>query len=145
MVAAVLEGLKLNSRKVRDLRLLAWHGMSDDRPVHVEQALFWADLSNQDSGKRWSLVQIGRNPDRGDVFASWGLYIVMDTPWQPVKSFDHPPNNIDVYSFLQFWSFAPDKPWRLLTCGVREQTWKYVTGELPTKLYPAGCLTRALS
>src|SRR5437773_9750104 len=135
MARAALAGLSADPADVLDLRLLAWHGMIDDRPVHVEQALFWVALRRRGVGEQWALVQLGRNPDRSDVFATWALYIVMDAPWQPVKLFDHPPNNAEVYAFLQFWTFAPDDSWRLLRSGVRERTWKHATGEPPTKLY----------
>ena len=137
MARAALDGLPgRSSADVRDFRLLAWHGVVDDRPVHVEQALFWVSLRLRARGEQWALVQLGRNPDRPDVFSKWALYVVMDTPWQPVRLFDHSPTNAEVYGFLDFWKFSPDPSWRLLTSGVRERTWKHATGEPPTEFYP---------
>jgi hypothetical protein len=136
MAAATLANLPTESAIIVDLRLLVWQGMIDDRPVHVEQVLFWAELNLKAGGKRWALVQLGRNPDEADVFREWDLYVVNDTPWNPVKLFEHAPDNADVYSFLERWPFSPQAPWRVLTAGVRERTWKHATGKGPTTLYP---------
>jgi hypothetical protein len=136
MAAAVREGLEESAPEIRDLRLLAWQGMIDDRPVHVEKALFWVKLSSRRIEEQWALVQIGRNPNRTD-YPDWDLYIVNDVPWEPVKFFGHPPDNAEVGAFLQFWEFEPRKPWRLLTSGLRERTWKYAMGERPPESYRA--------
>jgi len=140
MAAVTVANLPTESATIVDLRILAWQGMIDDRPVHVEQVLFWAELKLKAGAKQWALVQLGRNPDRADAFGEWGLYLVTDTPWNPVKLFDHPPENKDVYSFLENWPFSPQAPWRLLSAGVRRRTWRYATGMEPTTVYP-----RALS
>jgi len=137
MEVAVLDCLASSTTEVTEIRMLAWYGMVDERPVHVQAVLFWVSLRSRADGEEWALVQLGRNPDHNVAyFSTWHEYLILDTKWNPIKYFKHrQPTNDDVYSFLENWEFAPDDSWQLLTSGVRERTWKYVTGEAPTKFF----------
>ena len=130
------------SSEVNRAELLAWYGKVDDRPIYVNVALFWVELTPSVSGGRWALVQLGQNPiptpenspdspgDR-ELRTKWGLYFIFDTKWEPVEIFDHPPTDDDVKMFLKNWDDSSLR-WTYLTSGVRLATWERLFGSKPS-------------
>lgn len=153
LVQAATEGLA--SGEVKDVRLLAWHTQEDGRPIRFDAALMWLHIERQDTGEQWILLKLGRNPTEEGARREWGLTFE-GHQWSPVKLFDNPPRNRDVYTFLKdHWEFNPDgrtvpsmrlsddgkwipsryTRFRILRAGVRSKTWRSVIGDDPTQFH----------
>ena len=140
MVKAVLEATTDSKMpRIETLELLAWYGKVDDRPLYLNVALFWAEMSLPDSTRSWALVQIGQNPipwgedtpENRRLSSEWRTYEIYDVDWRPIAVFDHPPTTLDVRQFLEYWD-QDVSGWKYLTSGVRIETWKRLIGDVPT-------------
>jgi hypothetical protein len=127
--------------EVRDLELLAWYAVVDDRPLYVNAALFGVRLT----GGRWGLAQLGQNPipdphvppERASARMNWFFWRITDVDWEPAAVFAHKPSPEDIDRFLRFWH--EQTYWRTLSQGFRAQTWQAFLG------VPAPASLRALN
>jgi hypothetical protein len=120
-----------------DARVLVWQIKEDDRPLYVEQAIVWMRWEGENA-KRWMLVNVFRHPRARRSPREWELAVVCDADgYAELREFDHPPNNADVYRFLEdtWWTFSVDHSFRLLDAAVCTKDWKEIIGEAPTKFY----------
>ena len=124
--------------EVRRAELLAWYAKVDDRPLYVNVALFWLELSPINSKGRWALIQLGQNPIPHDSDSpenrpwrtSWRPYIINDAKWEPFAIFDHAPTAGDIREFMREWDDSSSR-WKYLSAGVRAETWERLIGEKP--------------
>jgi hypothetical protein len=137
MVKAVLDASNAwKPSEVKDLELLAWYAKVDDRPLYVNVALFWAELSP--SLNKWALVKIAQNPvpwgndkpENRRFRSQWHPSVCCDCGWEPVEMFNHPPTTADIQRFMREWDDG-SPGWVYLTSGVRAATWKRLIGEEP--------------
>lgn len=138
--------------QVKGARLLAWHTQEDGRPVRFDAALIWLHVAPTPKPDVWLLVMLARHPlDAGAVWVT----SFQGHQWSPVKVYDHPPRNEEVYSFIEgHWDFEPDNSvteglklvnnkwvrvrragFSILASAVRSKTWNYVIGEMPVKFH----------
>jgi hypothetical protein len=117
------------------VRLLAWLTMENDRAgLKVDEALLWYSYFH--SGTRhWALAHVFRHPYHPHRGERWELNWVTDTPWQPIRVYERPPTNADVYAFTrEHWSWGDPPPFFIvLGAAVRERTWRSTIGEEPMK------------
>jgi hypothetical protein len=116
------------------IELLAWCTREDDRPLLCDIALAWARIEDQNQ-VRWALLELGRNPRES---AEWHLAVVTHSP-RPVKFFNRPPSNSDIYRFVDGMVkhiFHPLYRFRTLNSRVRCRTWYRSVGEMPTRFFP---------
>jgi hypothetical protein len=122
-----------------DIELLAWHTMEDDRPrqLRVDCGLAWSRVETRRK-VRWALVFLFRHPKKGP---RWRLSFITDVPWHPVRYFERPPGNDEIYAFVDsepgdgFFK-KPSSGFRNLSAAVRVMTWNAVVGERPTRFFP---------
>ena len=124
--------------------LLAWSILEDDRPLRVENALV-----ARHSPDGYLIEHLYRHPE--DKPPAWNLAMTHVSPMQGSNQpgfmifhqdlFDHRPSNDEIYASLKpelvDWSFEVEEGWKLLGGGVCEPNWIALTGEKPTKRYPA--------
>jgi hypothetical protein len=124
-----------------EIRLLAWKTEEDDRPLLVDSALAWCRVESEDNVS-WALVLLFRHPRDGP---QWHLSEIYDHPWSPVRFYDHPPRNTDVYQFLDSEPHRPffrvnrsgSAGFHILSSGVRVISWYSAIGERPTRFLPS--------
>jgi hypothetical protein len=115
------------------VRLLTWHTAElkgwHDKPYRIDAALLWLRFSNAKGKEQWALMDLYFHP--GGV---WLEDVGLDPKYPPVRLFDSPPHNSQVYAFLKYWPFNPSRS-KIVAGAVREKTWKQAIGESPTKSY----------
>lgn len=129
--AALAEG-----QVATETRILIWQIKEDDRPLRVESCIVW--LRREDRrGQRWVLANLYRHPSKGQPLPEWRLSAVHDAPHTPRKEYDHPPNNEEVYKFLEqtWWEFRPRDGFKLIDAAVCVSAWKEAIGQVPTMFY----------
>jgi hypothetical protein len=134
--SAVREAVDRSGEGNVDARLLAWKSHVDDRPLYVDEALAWCRIEIK--GKdRWALVRLCRHPGDGP---KWYPSMIYDHPWTPVRFYERPPGNAEVYDFVDayplgqfFGAVGPN--FRLLSAGVRVTTWYSAIGQRPIRFF----------
>lgn len=150
MMARATTGIPAS--QVKDARLLAWHTQEDGRPVRFDAALIWLHVAPTPKPDLWLLVMLARHPL--DTDPVWVLSF-QGHEWSPVTVYDHPPENKEVYRFIDgHWDFEPDGSvsegvklvngkwvpvrtagFSILAGAVRSKTWSDVIGEPPRILH----------
>ena len=134
MKADGLEALYNYKPQNPNVRLLAWHTLelldAEDRPYRINAALLWIEFSVSSGKKKWALLDLYEHSS-GKWFPS---EVFTNTGWFPLRVFNFPPRNQQVYQFLQYWEFQPKKG-KLVAAAIRKQTWQKVIGAAPTKDY----------
>ena len=125
--------IPLKKIKVTDFKVLAWYRERDDRPVYVDYALCWAEISTK-SGTRWVLLQMARNPmlNEHPVDRTWNLAIVLDAPNRWFLYFEKPPKNDDVYGRMSWFRFKAERDWVYYDSKILDENWESAIGEKPT-------------
>jgi hypothetical protein len=122
---------------------LAWSIVEDERPVRVESCLALKVFADG----RHSFAHLYRRPDQPE--SGWQIamtHFAGDTPatrpglWvHHTKLFDARPTNRQLYAALGVkeldWQFEPEASWRIVGCGVCEQSWLAALGEKPTRFF----------
>jgi hypothetical protein len=121
-------------------RLLLWRTIEDDRPLRVDEAIWWAQYSNGETF--WVLAHTFRHPnDDGPNRGKWRIAGICDSTYEPIVTFDAPPTTQDVLKLLAenskpftndvyeyidlYWTAgAVDGRFRVLDAGFRENTWQ---------------------
>ena len=140
--------------ELASVRLLAWHTQEDGRPLRYDAALLWLHSKSASGSEKWLLVVMARHPLAAKPEDRW-VHSYQGHEWQPVAGFDSPPNNKDVYKFIEgHWDFEPDSRaqkatrlinggwhpveysgFRILAGAVRARTWKSAIGESPVRFH----------
>lgn len=133
--AAVREWVAPEVQAELEVELLAWCTREDDRPLRYDSALAWARIEDRKQA-RWALLELYRHPRKG---AQWHLSRTSHSP-VPLRHFDRPPTNKDVYDFTDNTHrgdfFGPPLPgFRALNSRVRMGAWYRCVGEMPTRFY----------
>lgn len=125
--------------------VLAWLVRQDDRPFRVESCLVLKVLKADEGGEhgRYCLSHLYRHP--GSAEPEWRLPPLWISPPNqlPVVTIEHfrrfkeKPTNKIISALLKDvqWSFAFERGWQVVGCGVCELEWECATGERPTKFF----------
>lgn len=123
--------------------VLAWIVRQDERPLRVESCLVLKVLKEDSERGRYCLSHIYRHPNAAEP--EWRLPPLWISPPGDVpivtiehfKRFKEKPTNKAVAGMLKDvqWSFAFEKGWQVIGCGVCEVAWERATGERPTKFF----------
>jgi hypothetical protein len=126
--------------------VLAWKIMEDHRPLRVESCLV---LKVLDKNEGYCLAHLFRHPSQKKP--EWHLSTThaiggeMGTKYFTgldifhAKRFKARPGNKELYAALSFeevnWTFAQEKGWKFVSCGVCEKSWQEVIGDKPTQFF----------
>jgi hypothetical protein len=108
--------------------ILVWKIEEDTRPLYSESAVLWLQAQTP-TGKKWKLAHVFRHPRYPRT--AWTINKVMDAPQFGTSAvYDRPPRADVVGAFLlkTWWSFKPDKGFRLIDGAVCVQNWQASTG-----------------
>ncbi|MBK8794756.1 MAG: hypothetical protein IPN59_16935 [Holophaga sp.] len=134
------------SAKVSKLQVLAWYRekakLSDlpgagvcldkDFVCFVDCALVWAE-ANTESGKRWFLVQMARNPMHSEhrVQQMWHVYMVLDGD-DGICHFAAPPKFRDIQKSISNFRFKSKPGWVRYASHINEVLWReHIGGPTP--------------
>jgi len=126
----------LKTIKAVDLRILAWYRMHDNRPLYVDNALCWAEVTTED-GPKWVLVHMARNPMNNvrEHERQWHSYLVFDVPNRWFLYFDKPPRNRDIYERMVWFKFEVAAPWKIDDSSIMDEDWSSALGDKPAKRF----------
>ena len=107
--------------------ILAWKVKEDDRPLYVESFIAVIEVDKT----QYLLTHLFRHPRGHD--SRWMETVVTDAPHVGSRSFDHPPNQMELLGFLgdTWWSFTEDPDWRILDVGLNTEEWENLTAQEP--------------
>jgi hypothetical protein len=109
--------------------ILVWKIEEDTRPLYSESAVLWLQIQTT-AGKKWKLAHVFRHP-KYPFGKTWCLNKIMDTPQHDTSAvYDRPPRADVLEAFLRetWWSFKPDRGFRLIDGAVCVQNWQASTG-----------------
>jgi len=114
----------------------------------VETCLVLKEMSEESEEGRWCLAMLYRHPLSKEPKWELSMTHVRGEPGTKYfpgldimhfERFKEKPNSKALYTALNFeqvnWKFELEKDWKLVGCGVCEDTWQTAIGEKPTKFF----------
>jgi len=127
----------ISDAKIENYALLAWyslHRQMDSKKIWISDSVFLlVQIIEKNNEKKWMLVILARSPRKQAWYVfvqhryiSWNIF---------QKYYDHLPNNVEIYNFLEEWPWEYDECNWELSGSVMTMTWNSVIGTEPQKTF----------